>query len=178
MHHRLNIPTIENTTSNYVTTVNTARWTSPAYDVQFGQIDIVTPNDMTEQTFRLSAWGLSLGLRLLLTEYSDQEIRQAISWLTIQQNAYVAMMLEQVMMSAEWTVGVPPLDHLFLSIDAELYLPRGLRMVVTCVTNIVTLSVDDAALDKFVAVLDPGEAHLYVQERRGMNLPDTIQVVH
>lgn len=171
MYNRQN-NTVDVTLNQQDIAAQTARWTSPAYDVNFGQIDAVHTDHLQEQSFRLSAWGLSSGLRSLLEDYSDDDIRKAISWLTIQQNAYVAMLLDQVSIAPEWDTTTPTLNQLYFAIDAELFLPRGLRMVVTCVTNIVASS--DGELDKFVAVLDPGEAYLYVQERRGMDLNHTI----
>ena len=70
------------------------------------------------------------------------------------------------------------IDQIFISIDAELFLPRGLRMHVTCITNIVQVGSDQEMLDKFVAVLDPGEATTYVSERRGMTVSKNPNAIH
>jgi hypothetical protein len=150
--------------------MDTARWTSSAYQIRFGQIALVQPQAQTETAFALSAWGVSQGVKALLETYSDTEIQQAAEWLTMQQNAMVAQMLEQ--MSYELRMDgatLPPLEDLFITIDAELFLPRGLRMDVTCVTNIVPQGDENDSLQKFVAVLDPSEARAYILERRGTN---------
>jgi hypothetical protein len=65
---------------------------------------------------------------------------------------------------------MPPLQNLFIATNAELFLPRGLKIVVSCVTNIVPRREDDT-VDKFVAVLDPSEAQLYIQERADGYMP-------
>jgi hypothetical protein len=103
----------------------------------------------------------------LLRDYSDGQVEDAARWVTMQQNGLVADILEQ--MSFDTRLGaapLPPLEQLFITVDAELYLPRGLRLPVTCVTNIVPHERDDDGLEKFVAVLDPGEVQPYIQERR------------
>ncbi|MEL6408733.1 MAG: hypothetical protein AAFR81_30485, partial [Chloroflexota bacterium] len=64
------------------THLDTARWTSPAYAIKFAQIDRVTTPDAHESPFRLSAWGMSAGLRTLLADFTDSEINQAVQWLT------------------------------------------------------------------------------------------------
>lgn len=150
--------------------MDTARWTSPAYQVQFGQIAYVQPQAQQETAFALSAWGVSQGVKTMLAGYSDTEIQQSAEWLTMQQNAMVAQMLEQMSYEMRLDGGtLPPLEDLFITIDAELFLPRGLRMDVTCVTNIVPQGDEHDSLQKFVAVLDPSEARAYIVERRGTN---------
>jgi hypothetical protein len=152
--------------------IDTSRWTSSAYQIQFGQISYVVPHAQQETAFALSAWGISQGLKALLETYSDSDIKAAAEWLTMQQNTLVAQMLEQ--MSYELRLegaALPPLENLFITIEAEMFLPKGLRMDVTCVTNIVPVTHDeeDDSLQKFVAVLDPSEARAYILERRGTN---------
>ncbi|GAB5492372.1 MAG: hypothetical protein Phog2KO_25870 [Phototrophicaceae bacterium] len=147
--------------------VDTERWTSSAYQIKFSQISLVDSQENPNASFRMSAWGLSTGLKHLLTDYSEKDIQTSADWLTIQQNAYVAVMLEDAMMSFGNTLELPMLDQIFISIDAELFLPNGLRMLVTCITNIVQVNDQTHDLDKFVAIVDPGEAQSYILERRG-----------
>ncbi|MEO0599207.1 MAG: hypothetical protein AAF126_24060 [Chloroflexota bacterium] len=161
------------------THLDTARWTSPAYAIKFAQIDRVTTPDAHESPFRLSAWGMSAGLRTLLADFTDSEINQAVQWLTSYQNEHLIYMLEKAHRDEGLDRMMPSLDHLFIAIDAELYLPRGMRIVVTCVTNIVPFDNEDIHdLDKFIAVLDPGEVNHYIRERRGMNLQSHVKHVH
>lgn len=153
----------------------TARWTSTVYGVQFGQVALLEPQPDQTIAFQMSAWGLSKGLRTLLADYSDAEVSRGIEWLMTYQTILVVNMLEQISMESRF---MPSLEQIFLSIDAELFLPRGLRMSVTCITNIVPRNNDDDGLDKFVAVLDPSEAQAYIQERRGLSLPNADERVH
>lgn len=155
---------------------DTARWASPAYQVTFGHVSEITPQQYDYNSFRVSAWGLSEGLSHLLKGYSQSELQSALDWLIISQNAHMVVMLNQAMESDSFDYNM--LDQIFVTIDTELFLPRGLRMHVTCVTNIVQIDVDTATLDKFVAVLDPGEARQYVQERRGMTITTTQDTIH
>lgn len=150
-------------------TLDTERWTSSAYQIKFDQIALIDSQENPDASFRLSAWGLSSSLRHLLADYNDEDIRKAVEWLTIHQNAYVALMLEDAMLKGQKS-DLPTLDQIFISIDTELYLPRGLRMIVTCITNIVQVDDNNHELDKFVAVVDPGEAHIYAVERRGISM--------
>lgn len=157
---------------------NTARWTSSAYSITFAQVDRVSNPDAAESPFRLSAWGMSTGLRTLLADFTDEEINQAVQWLNSFQNEHLIHMLEQANREAGSHQLLPDIDHLFIAIDAEMYLPRGMRIVVTLVTNIVPFQSEDIHdLDKFVAVLDPGETTHYIRERRDMNLPAHLNVV-
>jgi hypothetical protein len=163
------------TTSSHIIPFDTNRWTSPVYNVQFGQVSIVAPEAEQEAAFKVSAWGLSKNLRSLLKDYSDAHVREATEWLTLQQNALVADVLEQMQYSGQ---AIPPLEHLFIAIDGELFLPNGLRMLVTCVTNIVPHGTPSDGLDKFVAILDPGESDKYVIERKGVGLPTFGERIH
>jgi hypothetical protein len=150
--------------------VDTLRWTSPAYQIQFGQVAYVVPQGQQETAFALSAWGISRGLKALLETYSDSDTRDAAEWLTMQQNSLVAQMLEQMSYELRLDGGsLPPLENLFITIDSEMFLPHGLRLDVTCVTNIVPQGEKNEGLQKFVAVLDPSEARAYILERRGTN---------
>ncbi|MCA9912489.1 MAG: hypothetical protein KC496_04055, partial [Anaerolineae bacterium] len=134
----MNQPRLSHQPTRIVDHPQTSRWTSRAYEVQFGQIETLKSGEEEFSAFTLSAWGLSRDLRSLLSDYSDGQIQDAAKWVTMQQNVLVADILEQ--MSYDTQMGVatlPPLEHLFITVDAELFLPRGLRMPVTCVTNIV-----------------------------------------
>lgn len=155
---------------------HTQRWTSSAYQINFGLISLVDSKQFQHESFRLSAWGLSTNLNQLLADYSDNEIRESVNWLTLQQNTYVAIMLEDAMLNLGTELNLMMIDQIFIAVDAELYLPRGLRMIVTCITNIVQIDAEKHELDKFVAVVDPGEAHIYTQERRIMNVGQTQQI--
>jgi hypothetical protein len=163
------------TTASHPVPFDTNRWTSPIYNVQFGQVAVVEPEPEQEAAFAVSAWGLSKNLSSLLKDYSDTHVREATEWLTIQQNALVADVLDQMQYSRQ---GIPPLEHLFIAIDGELFLPNGLRMLVTCVTNIVPHGTPADGLDKFVAILDPGESDTYVGERKGVGLPTLGERIH
>ncbi|MEO1289772.1 MAG: hypothetical protein AAFV93_18570 [Chloroflexota bacterium] len=155
---------------------DTARWTSAFYSIEFARISQIAPDDSDHDAFRMSAWGLSNGMSQLLRDYTDEQVKSAVDWLVIQQNAHVVMLLGDAM--REFHFDFKLLDQMFITIDAELFLPRGLRMHVTCITNIVQVGTDSAELDKFVAVLDPGEASKYVQERRGMTVASPPKHVH
>lgn len=154
---------------------DTTRWTSKIYNIQFGQVAVVQRQPEQEAAFALSAWGLSQRLRALLADFDDTQIRDSAEWLTLQQNALVADVLEQMQYSLQ---AAPPLEHLFISIDAELFLPRGLKMIVTCVTNIVPNGSPSDGLDKFVALLDPGEVQSYIVERKGTSVPMWGERIH
>lgn len=159
--------------------IDTSRWTSPAYQIQFGQVAYVVPQAHQETAFALSAWGISQGLKALLVGYSDSDVRNSAEWLTMQQNTLVAQMLEQMAYELRLDgAALPPLENLFITIDAEMFLPRGLRMDVTCVTNIVPQGDEQEGLQKFVAVLDPSEARAYILERRGTNSAGNHEKLH
>lgn len=158
--------------------IDTERWTSSAYQIKFSQISLVDTQDNPDDSFRMSAWGLSTALRQLLSDYSEQDIQTASDWLIIQQNAYVAMMLEDAMMGFGSPLDLPMLDQIFISIEAEIFLPKGLRMLVNCITNIVEVDASTHALDKFVAIVDPGEAQHYILERRGMSEAIHTTMIH
>jgi hypothetical protein len=166
-------------TSESDRTPDTGRWTSQAYQVQFARVEEVpriqpdaTDPDYMESPFHMSAWGISKGLYSLLEGYTPREIYDATGWLTTMQNHLVVDALEQMKYDAYYDgQHMPPLEYLFIAIDAELYLPRGLKMHVTCVTNIVPHSDKSDELDKFVAVLDPGEAKSYILERKANYRP-------
>ncbi len=156
----------------------TSRWTSRAYEVQFGQIETLKTGEEEMSAFSLSAWGLSRDLRALLSDYSDVQIHDAAKWVTMQQNNLVADILEQMSYETQLgTANLPPLEQLFITVEAELFLPHGLRLPVTCVTNIVPHDPTEDSLEKFVAVLDPGEVRPYIQERRENN-PFEPQILH
>lgn len=178
MHYDETVQASSNTQPAQLTTNDVERWTSTAYRIRFGQVEFVqTPPDQ-EGAFHISAWGISKSLRDLLSDYSNQQIHDATAHLTLQQNSIVAEILEQVSFSSRLEGGmIPSLEELFIAIHAEIYLPRGLRMLVTCVTNIVSHG-EDAGLDKFVAILDPGEAQMYVQERKGNSTPSSDKMFH
>lgn len=145
----------------------TARWTSPIYAVKFGQVEHIPYYPDEQDAFQMSAWGVSAVLRELLADYSDTQIRSSAEWLTLQQNQVVGEML--VMSQMEQQIlndKMAPLETMFFVVDSELYLPRGLRMQVACITNIVPLGEPDYGLDKFVAIVDPGEVSTYIAERR------------
>lgn len=180
MHHD-NLLTHRTTSSD--TPLDTGRWTSPVYRVQFARIERVQvpawddDPDYLEPPFHLSAWGISEGLYSLLVDYSARDIYDATSWLTTTQNRLVVNALEQMSQDSTMHAGnMPSLEHLFIAIETELYLPRGLRMPVSCVTNIVPHGNDTDALDKFVAVLDPGETRFYIRERKASYRPPQEQV--
>lgn len=160
---------------------DTARWTSPSYHIQFATVRQFDQDDNAESAFDLSAWGLSRSLRDLLQDYSERDLREAVDWTTTHQNRLVAEILEAMASEArQQGRGIPPLDTVFITVEADLYLPRGLRMSVACVTNIVPLDNGDDSdgLNKFVAVLDPGEAQAYIDERSGMDFPDDDPILH
>jgi hypothetical protein len=161
--------------ANLDTGSETARWTSGVYEVQFGQIALIEPIPDQRTAFQMNAWGLSKDLRELLADYSDTQVHRAIEWVLMQQTALIVNMLEHISMEGGF---MPPLEHLFISLDTELFLPRGLRMLVTCITNIVPRGDEDDSLDKFVAVLDPSEALTYVEERRGLSNFDSDERIH
>lgn len=154
---------------------DTARWTSPAYQVHFGHIAELA-QQLEIETFRISAWGLSEGLSQLLADYASSGLHSALDWLIVRQNAHMVMMLNDAMTTDEFNYDI--LDRIFITIDTEIFLSGGLRMHVTCVTNIVRVDSETAALDKFVAVLDPGEAEHYIRERRGMTLSTKRHTIH
>lgn len=146
---------------------DTARWTADAYRVQFGLVDIIPPAPDSQDAFLMSAWGLSRELCLFLADYSEADIRQAVNWLTVQQNALVANMLEHFAMMTRQSGEVFALEKLFVSIETDIYLSGGLRLPVVCVTNIVPHGSISHGLDKFAAILDSGEVQAYIAERRG-----------
>lgn len=177
MHYDKPVQQPSNTHSETFTPNDVERWTSNAYRVQFGQIEFVqTPPDQ-EGAFHMSAWGVSSSIRDLLSDYSNQQVCDATAHLTLQQNAIVADILEQMSYSSRLGSNmIPPLEDLFITINAEIFLPRGLKMLVTCVTNIVTYG-EEVGLDKFVAILDPGEAQMYIRERKGSSDGET-KILH
>lgn len=150
--------------------IDLTRWTSEGFQVRFGQVALLPITNQDSQ-FQSSAWGISTCLCDLLDEYSDEERAEAGRWLTLQQNGAVAMMLEDITYEFQASnKQVPALEDLFFPIDAELFLPRGLRMDVICVTNIVPDPDSGEGLEKFVAVLDHSEVEQYINERRGIGM--------
>lgn len=149
----------------------TARWTAPAYAVKFGQVEQLPQAPEEQRAFGVSAWGVSVVIRDLLADFSNTQVRDSAEWLTLQQNQLVSEML--VMSQIDWFrvhEPAPPLENMFFSIDTELFLPRGLMMHVTCVTNIVPRGGAEDGLDKFVAILDPGEVPPYIAERKSYGM--------
>lgn len=142
------------------------RWTSPLYAVQFASVETVPDHLDSEYLFDLSAWGISQSLRALLVDYSDEDIRSAVNWLAEQQNYIVTDALsEMVLTMRDNGQYIPRMQSLFVMNEADLFLPKGLRVPVTCVTNIVPRNQPYEAVDKFVAILDPAEAQHYIEER-------------
>ena len=155
---------------------DTARWTSPAFQVRFGHIAELEQQQHEIEPFRVSAWGLSEGLSQLLADYTSSGLHSALDWMIVHQNARMVMMLNEAVVAQDFNYDI--LDRVFISIDTEIFLRGGLRMHVTCVTNIVQVDSETSALDKFVAVLDPGEAEQYIRERRDMIVPPNQNTVH
>lgn len=157
----------EVTTPQPTTAQLTARWTATAYAVGFGQVEQVPQLSEEQQAFQVSAWGVSAILRELLGDYSNMQVRASAEWLTLQQNQLVSEML--MMSQIDWFrehEPAPPLENMFFSVDTELFLPHGMMMHVTCVTNIVPRGEADDGLDKFVAILEPSEVTAYIAERK------------
>lgn len=175
MHNRFTPPQNTPEQPHFDLEADTARWTSPAYEIKFGRINEMTSQAYEHENFRISAVGLSAGLMGLLADYRDEQLRSSIDHLIYQQNAHVVILLDHAMNSEGFDF--ERLDQIFIAIDAELFLPRGLRMHVTCITNIVQPG-DDRQLDKFVAIVDPGEAEKYVSERRGMTFVSDRNSIH
>lgn len=144
----------------------TARWTSNTYRVRFHTVQSIAETDTSDfNAFQMSAWGISRQLREFLSDYTDGEIRTATEWLAIYQNQMVVDALEMMVQNAHMSgKRVPELENTFIAVEVELFLPRGLKIPVNCVTNIVPAS-DDDGMNKFVAVLDPAETRLYIDER-------------
>lgn len=160
-------------------TIDTERWTSPSYHIQFETIEYVLAEPDDDETFDMSAWGISRGLRALLADYSDWQVAVSTRRITGYQSQVVANVLENMAMDAQSRgESIPPLEHLFIAIDGMLFMPDGLRVDVCCVTNIVPRGEPEDGLDKFVAILDPGEAQFYIDERTGANLPPDNGRVH
>lgn len=179
MRYKGNPLQFETYNSNSLAPQDTERWTSEAYQVRFGRIDTVEPADEEPVGFRVSAWGLSKRLHSLLDDYSDRDIHDATEWLTAQQNNIVADILHQMSFNSQHEqASMPSLDQLFITVDAELYLPRGLRMIVSCVTNIVPHGTAHDGLDKFVAILDPTEVETYIFERKGSSTSQPNERLH
>jgi|GEM_PF-2232773 len=145
----------------------TSRWTSSSYQIQFDTIALLTTeDDDDEDNFDLSAWGISQSLRDLLADYHDEDVLSATEWLASYQSLLVAQVLEEMAHSARRErSSIPPLHRLFITLEAELYLPHGLRMPVSCVTNIVPYETSGGSVDKFLAILDRGETLAYIEER-------------
>lgn len=158
--------------------METERWTSPIYQIQFGAVESITEEN-DEYSFDTSAWGISTTLWRLLADYSRLTLRTSIEWLTAHQNQMVADILENLAYDSHRRgEPIPPLQHVFIAVESELYMPRGLRLPVICVTNIVPHGDEEDSMDKFVAVLDPGEAELYINERTGNNRPHHDDRIH
>lgn len=156
----------------------TARWTSSAYQVQFDTVQYLHADEQ-DDVFRMSAWGMSQRLRSLLSDYRDEEISSATQWLANYQSNVVADLLEDLAVQTfRQGESMPPLHTLFIAVETELFLPHGLKINVSCVTNIVPEDESEDSLDKFVAVLDPSEAQLYVMERSDGYVPQRTQYLH
>lgn len=165
-------PVNSSTDSNPVSTGHTnlhdltARWTSPAYSVNFGLLASIEDDDMERDIFSRSVWGVSEGLRELLSDYSDIRLRQSATWLTLQQNHMVARMLDDLAGDTSYQMpSLSTLEKLFIVIDSELFLP-GLKLVVTCVTSVMLDEDEEDGITRFVALLDPGEVQQYITERQ------------
>lgn len=145
----------------------TSRWTSSSYRVRFDTVGTIDTAEGDEE-FNLSAWGISRSLRQFLVDYNDFEILEASHRAAMYQNTIVIDVLDDMMRSA-YKSGkpLPRLENTFIAIEVEMYLPRGLKVPVCCVTNIVPGNGEDDTMDKFVAVLDPAEARAYIDERAG-----------
>ena len=152
-----------------------SRWTSEAYDIQFGQIETIQQKAKGESVYRMSAWGLSRSIRNLLADYSNDAIRQAVEWMAEYQNEAVLDVLEELQYQP---AQVLPIEQLFIAVDTDLFLGKGLRMPVTCVTNIVPYGNIANGLEKFVAVLDPAEVNLYIAERKDTSMVEPGERLH
>ena len=178
MHNRPSITPEENRIERYPVDLeaDTARWTSPAFQIRFGHITELAQQSYEIEAFRVSAWGLSEGLSQLLSDYPSSMLHHTLDTLIVNQNAHMVMMLNEAMTISDFNYDI--LDQVFITIDTEIFLPGGLRMHVACVTNIAQVNSDTATLDKFVAILDPGEAEHYIRERRGMTLSPKRHTIH
>jgi hypothetical protein len=147
------------------------RWTSEGYQVRFGQVALL-PISNHDSSFQTSAWGISACLCNLLAVYTDEERAEAGQWLALQQNDAIALMLDDLDFLSRISHKQSQLiEDFFFPVDSELFLPRGLRMDVICVTNIVPDPDSGEGLEKFVAVLDHSEVEQYISERRGIGMP-------
>lgn len=154
----------------------TARWTSSHFQVRFGSVRFVTHDADKESAFSLSAWGISEALHELLADYGDDVLHEATAFLTSRQSQVVAELLNEIAHDVRRSGEImPALEDLFIAVNVDLYLPRGLKMIVTCVTNMV-MHEDDYGIEKFVAILDPGEVQIYIEERRNGQMANTKQL--
>lgn len=154
----------------------TARWTSAHFQVRFGSVRFVTHDADNESAFSLSAWGISEALHELLADYGDEVLHEATAFLTSRQSQIVAELLNEITHDVRRNGEImPALEDLFIAVNVDLYLPRGLKMIVTCVTNMV-MHEDDYGIEKFVAILDPGEVQIYIDERRSGQTANTKQL--
>lgn len=154
---------------------DSSRWTSEVYTIQFGQISTTRQKAKGESIYRMSGWGVSQSLRSLLADYSNDAVRQAVEWMADRQNEIVLDILEELQYQPTQILSI---EQLFIAVDTELFLTKGLRMPVTCVTNIVPYGNIASGLEKFVAILDPSEANQYIAERKGTSMVEPGERFH
>ncbi|MGJ3237974.1 MAG: hypothetical protein ACFE0Q_04650 [Anaerolineae bacterium] len=158
-------------TDHTAITTQTARWTSPAYGINFGHIAKMPIDEQEANIFRFSAWGLSSSLSRLLAHYPESQVKASAQALIADQHEHVIVALEQIISGMNSEFYTSDLDHIFVTVpNCDMFLAGGLRLPVTCVTNILQVKggPEVATLNKFVAVLDAGEVQPYITERMGM----------
>jgi len=144
--------------------IDTIRWASVDYQIKFERITQETPIKAPEG-LTLTAWGLSKNLNLLLNNPSPEQITDIVrSYLPYIIETVVDMIALMIDESERTNSRFPPIDSLYLVVQADLVMPGYSILPVDFVTNIVRSQKPDKVI-KFIALLDPSETSIYIDER-------------
>lgn len=143
---------------------DTMRWTSKEYDITFHRITqespIESPDGMT-----LTAWGISNNLQSFLVDYSIETVNRVVrSYLPYVIDTVVGIIAELLERTERQGDAIPPLESLYLVVQADLIMPDRSVFPVDFITNIVKQP-NPLKVMKFIAVVDPSESGVYIDER-------------
>lgn len=143
---------------------DTVRWSSADYQIKFERITQEAPVKAPEG-LTLTAWGLSKNLNLLLNNPKPAQITDIVrSYLPYIIDTVVDMIAAMIDESERSNTRFPPIDSLYLVVQADLVMPGYSILPVDFVTNIIRSHKPNKVI-KFIALLDPSETSIYIDER-------------
>jgi len=149
---------------------DTLRWTSKEYDITFHRVTQESPVQSSEGV-TLTAWGISNNLQSFLVDYSVETVNWTVrSYLPHVIDTVVDIIAELIEQSERTGQDIPPLETLYLVVQADLVMPDASIFPVDFVINIVKRR-NPLEVMKFIAVVDPSESGVYIDERT-LHIPE------